>query len=57
VAAVLSTMMAVWFLSSSWAQWLGGLIAQMTASDSRPMSACSGRSASGRSFWVWRSAP
>jgi POT family proton-dependent oligopeptide transporter len=30
---VLSTVMATWFLSSSWAQWLGGLIAQLTATD------------------------
>jgi POT family proton-dependent oligopeptide transporter len=32
-AAVVSTMMAVWFLSSAWAQWLGGLIAQLTATE------------------------
>jgi POT family proton-dependent oligopeptide transporter len=31
--AVLSTMMATWFLASSWAQYLGGFIAQMTATD------------------------
>ncbi len=30
---VLSTMMATWFLASSWAQWLGGLVAQLTASE------------------------
>jgi POT family proton-dependent oligopeptide transporter len=33
VSGVLATMMAVWFLSSSWAQWLGGIVAQMTASE------------------------
>ncbi|MGE0830673.1 MAG: MFS transporter, partial [Hyphomonadaceae bacterium] len=32
-AAVVSTMMAVWFLSSSWAQWIGGIIAQLTAAE------------------------
>jgi POT family proton-dependent oligopeptide transporter len=32
-AAVISTIMATWFLASSWAQWIGGLIAQMTASE------------------------
>lgn len=32
--AVVSTMMAVWFLSSSWAQYLGGFVAQMTATES-----------------------
>ena len=31
--AVLSTIMATWFLASSWAQWLGGLVAQLTASE------------------------
>jgi POT family proton-dependent oligopeptide transporter len=31
--AVISTVMAVWFLSSSWAQWIGGLVAQMTATE------------------------
>jgi POT family proton-dependent oligopeptide transporter len=30
---VLSTVMATWFLSSSWAQWIGGLIAQLTATE------------------------
>ena len=28
--AVVSTMMAVWFLSSSWAQWVGAVIATLT---------------------------
>lgn len=28
---LVSTLMAVWFLSSSWAQWLGAIIAKMTA--------------------------
>jgi len=32
-AAVISTIMATWFLASSWAQWIGGLIAQMTATE------------------------
>jgi POT family proton-dependent oligopeptide transporter len=31
--AVISTIMATWFLASSWAQWLGGLVAQLTAAD------------------------
>ena len=31
--AVVSTIMATWFLASSWAQWLGGKIAQLTASE------------------------
>ena len=32
-AAVASTMMAIWFLASAWAQWLGGVLAQMTATE------------------------
>ena len=28
---VVSTMMAVWFLSSAWAQWLGGFVARFTS--------------------------
>jgi POT family proton-dependent oligopeptide transporter len=32
-AAVISTIMATWFLASSWAQWLGGIIAQFTATE------------------------
>ena len=32
-ATLISTLMAVWFLSSAWAQWLGALIAQMTATE------------------------
>jgi POT family proton-dependent oligopeptide transporter len=32
-AKVFSTMMAIWFLASSWAQWLGGIVAQWTASE------------------------
>jgi proton-dependent oligopeptide transporter, POT family len=31
--AVISTIMATWFLASSWAQWLGGKVAQLTASE------------------------
>ncbi|MDB5452719.1 MAG: peptide transporter [Caulobacteraceae bacterium] len=31
--AVVSTVMATWFLASAWAQWLGGLIAQLTAAE------------------------
>jgi POT family proton-dependent oligopeptide transporter len=33
VAKVVSTMMAVWFLSSAWAQWLGAVVAGMTAQE------------------------
>jgi POT family proton-dependent oligopeptide transporter len=32
-AAVVSTIMATWFLASSWAQFVGGIVAQMTASE------------------------
>jgi proton-dependent oligopeptide transporter, POT family len=32
-AAVVSTMMAIWFLASAWAQWLGGVLAQLTATE------------------------
>jgi POT family proton-dependent oligopeptide transporter len=32
-ALVVSTVMATWFLASSWAQWLGALVAQLTASE------------------------
>ena len=31
--AVISTVMATWFLSTSWAQWIGGRVAQMTAAE------------------------
>ncbi|GJM01735.1 MAG: peptide ABC transporter [Rhodomicrobium sp.] len=31
-ATLISTLMAVWFLSSAWAQWLGALVAKLTAS-------------------------
>jgi len=31
--AVISTIMATWFLASSWAQWLGGFVAQLTAAE------------------------
>jgi POT family proton-dependent oligopeptide transporter len=31
--AVISTLMAVWFLGQSWAQWIGGKVAQLTASE------------------------
>jgi POT family proton-dependent oligopeptide transporter len=31
--AVLSTIMATWFLASSWAQFIGGKVAQLTASE------------------------
>ena len=31
--AVLSTVMATWFLASSWAQFIGGKVAQLTASE------------------------
>lgn len=30
-ATLISTLMAVWFLSSAWAQWLGALVAKLTA--------------------------
>lgn len=33
VARVVSTMMAVWFLSSAWAQWLGAVIARLTRAE------------------------
>ena len=33
VPVLVSTVMAVWFLASSWAQWIGGLIAQMTGAE------------------------
>ena len=33
VPALVSTMMAIWFLSSSWAQYLGGFIAQMAGTE------------------------
>jgi proton-dependent oligopeptide transporter, POT family len=32
-AALVSTMMAVWFLSISWAEWIGGLIAQAAGTE------------------------
>lgn len=32
-AAVVSTIMATWFLASSWAQYVGGIVAQMTAAE------------------------
>jgi proton-dependent oligopeptide transporter, POT family len=32
-AAVGSTMMAVWFLSSAWAQWIGAVVAALTATE------------------------
>jgi POT family proton-dependent oligopeptide transporter len=32
-AAVGSTMMAIWFLSSAWAQWIGAVVAAMTATE------------------------
>ena len=30
---LLSTVMATWFLASSWAQWLGGFVARLTAAE------------------------
>jgi len=32
-AAVVSTMMATWFLASAWAQYVGGFVAQLTATE------------------------
>jgi POT family proton-dependent oligopeptide transporter len=32
-ALLVSTLMATWFLSSAWAQWIGGIIAQFTAAE------------------------
>ena len=32
-SAVVSTIMATWFLASSWAQYVGGIVAQMTAAE------------------------
>jgi POT family proton-dependent oligopeptide transporter len=31
--AVVSTIMATWFLASSWAQYVGGMVAQLTAAE------------------------
>jgi POT family proton-dependent oligopeptide transporter len=33
VRDVLATIMATWFLASSWAQWIGGKVAQLTAAE------------------------
>ena len=32
-AAVISTIMATWFLATSWAQYIGGMVAQLTAAE------------------------
>ena len=32
-AATISTIMATWFLASSWAQWIGGKVAQLTSAE------------------------
>ena len=32
-AAIASTIMATWFLASSWAQYIGGMVAQLTATE------------------------
>ena len=32
-AAVVSTIMATWFLATSWAQYVGGMVAQLTAAE------------------------
>lgn len=32
-ALLVSTVMATWFLASAWAQWIGGLVAQLTAAE------------------------
>jgi POT family proton-dependent oligopeptide transporter len=31
--ALVATVMATWFLSSAWAQWIGGIVAQLTAAE------------------------
>lgn len=33
VKQVLATVMAVWFLASAWAQWIGGAVAKLTATE------------------------
>ncbi len=45
VYKVLSTMMAIWFLSSAWAQYIGGIIAGMTETESVAGSALSNEAA------------
>ena len=32
-ALLISTLMATWFMASAWAQWIGGLVAQLTAAE------------------------
>lgn len=55
VYKVLSTMMAIWFLSSAWAQYIGGIIAGMTETESVAGRALSNEAALKASldvFWV-----
>jgi len=55
VYKVLSTMMAIWFLSSAWAQYIGGIIAGMTETESVAGSALSNEAALNASldvFWI-----
>jgi POT family proton-dependent oligopeptide transporter len=55
VYKVLSTMMAIWFLSSAWAQYIGGIIAGMTETDAVAGVALSNEAALKASldvFWI-----
>lgn len=55
VYKVLSTMMAIWFLSSAWAQYIGGIIAGMTETESVAGTALSNEAALKASldvFWI-----
>ncbi len=55
VYKVLSTMMAIWFLSSAWAQYIGGIIAGMTETESVAGRALSNEAALKASldvFWI-----
>jgi len=55
VYKVLSTMMAIWFLSSAWAQYIGGIIAGMTETESVAGRALSNQAALKASldvFWI-----
>jgi POT family proton-dependent oligopeptide transporter len=55
VYKVLSTMMAIWFLSSAWAQYVGGIIAGMTETETVAGAALSNEAALKASldvFWI-----
>jgi POT family proton-dependent oligopeptide transporter len=53
VYQVLSTMMAIWFLSSAWAQYIGGIIAGMTETESVAGAALSNEAALNTSLAVF----